>query len=617
MTNQPSLPNQTPPGAISETKSSKADNSPSEPLFRLEERLLRDERRIADLLLRRARLMAEITDRKTKQGNRGTSGRPPNQALEKALWSAWEDVLPSSEACRFRYWRQLVSQCNNLGYILCEQDHTQKAGRAGTAWLLRPVPTCESVTLPGPTDHLSAKTIIFWAAMANTPAHVRPVLLNESLIELIKALNQFGARLNWEHDVVAHAPLAVDPPEPTRKTVHVGHDPFTLAFLLASALAHPGVFTFSGSGQLNMLSLKSWQQLLPQLGARLHQLNPHAPGLPVRLEASGRPEQAMIGSDAPKELIWALLAAAPFYPRGLRLIWENANATGALGPEHHGLARLYDLCGIPHRIQSDAITVSSALPRLPFIPGHQRPQNSPDTVLVPLDPMLCAMLLTWSRITGQPMHLRGSWPDGEQLGDPRLNLLHCCGLRLKLGPDGVHAESGPWPEKPFLDLANQPGNLPLGLVLALTAPGQSVLGGMPEEYDQDAVHNLAQWSGRTCRKKDDTLVLHPAPRNSGRSHLEFEAPDVLWALSLAMLSFKYPGAHLLNPGELTKHWPGFWHLYNHVLSTTRKRPENLSTTSSNKFGPRTASTGFNSPQESTANDTKRSTSTSRRVKIRS
>ncbi|WP_045219108.1 hypothetical protein [Desulfonatronum thioautotrophicum] len=615
MTNQSSLPNKTPIGAICETKGPQADDSPSEPLFRLEERLLRDERKIADLLLRRSRLLADITARKTRQGNRGASGRPPNQALEKALWSAWEDVLPPTEAGRFRYWRQLVSQCNNLGYILGEQDQAQKAARTGTAWLLRPVPTRESVALSGPTDIFSAKTIIFWAALAGTPVQVRPVLLNEGLIELIKALNQSGARLNWEHDVVTHSPVTLEPPEPTRKTVHVGHDPFTLALLLASVLAHPGVFTFSGSGQLNMLSLKPWQQFLPQLGARLHQLNPHAPGLPVRLEASGRPEQAVVGSDVPQELIWALLAAAPFYPQGLRLIWENSNVSEPIGPELRTFARLYDLCGIPHRIQSDAITVSSAVPRFPSPPQSQRPQSTSGAVQLPLDPTLCAMLLTWSRITDRPMHLRGHWPGAGQFDDPRLNLLHCCGLRVKPGPDGVHAEPCAWPEKPVLDLDGKPGNLPLGLVLALTAPGQSVLGVVPAEYDQDAVDKLAQWSGRICRKTADTLTFHPDSQNTGRAHLEFEAPDALWALSLAMLSFKYPGAHLLNPGELTKHWPGFWHLYNHVLSTPRKRPENFSTTSSNKSGPRTASTGFNSPQESIDNVTKPSTPTRRRVKI--
>lgn len=546
-----------------------------EPLYRLEERLLREERNVAAALLRRSRLFAEIAGRRKGDSSRAASNRSALQNLEKALWNVWEDVLHPEESGRSRHWRQLLSQCNNLGYVLGEQ----KDVRSGKPWILRPGTPSEAVTLPGPTDVPRAQIAIYWAAAANVAARTSPVRTNDDVVELIKALNQLGAGLAWERDFVTHSPRSSADLDFEQKTIHAGQSPFTLALLLATALARPGIAKFSGSGSLNMLPLKQWQLFLPRLGARLHQLNPHAPGLPVRLESNGNPENACIDDETPEALILALLAAAPFYPRGLRLTWEGTEASGAsdgfkrIDAKLKIITELYDLYGVPYNVQPDAITVSRAQPRLPGGP----PGASSPLFHVPLDSPLSAMLLTWSRFTGWAMRLEGRWPNEDSANDPLLSLLRSCGLVVTIAPKEVRAEAGPWPAEPVLDVRGHAHAVPLAVVLALGAPGPVVLNGLPSEYDHDAVDTLANWARRTWRREGASLIFDPTHRETHREtergDPRFEPPDAAWTMAAAMLAFKHPGIQLTSPGELTGSWPGFWALYNHVLSAFRKRPE--------------------------------------------
>ncbi|PTN39009.1 hypothetical protein C6366_00815 [Desulfonatronum sp. SC1] len=564
---------------------SSADDSAErrEPLYRLEERLLREERNVAAALLRRSRLLAEIAARRKGDPSRTASNRSALQNLEKALWAAWENVLQPEEDGRSKHWHQLLSQCNNLGYILGEQ----KDARSGKPWILRPGAPSGSVTFPGPTDVLRAEIAIYWAAAANAAARTSPVRTNDDVVELIKALNQLGAGLAWERDLVIHVPRRSPDLDFEQKTVHAGQSPFTLALLLATALARPGIAKFSGSGSLNMLALKPWQQFLPRLGARLHQLNPHAPGLPVRLESNGNPENAHIDGEMPVELILAVLVAAPFYPRGLRLTWDGSgmpDGPGEISTKLKIITELYDLYGVPYTLQSDAITVSHALPRLPgdhlrdhlpdgLTDGLPNDPSGPQPLFdVPLDPTLNAMLLIWSRFSGWAMRLEGRWPKGDPTTEPLLALLRSCGLTVTIDPKGIRAEAGPWPAEPILDIHGHSQALPLGVVLALGAPATAMLKGLPSEYDQDVIDTLANWSGRTWRQDGSFLIFQPMPRGTERSDPRFNPPDAAWAMAAAMLAFRHPGIHLANPGELTGSWPGFWTLYNHVLTASAKRP---------------------------------------------
>ncbi len=537
-----------------------------EPLSRLEEQLLREERRLAEVVLRRTKLLADIAVRKRDSKRRGTG-----QELEKALWRIWENVLQPEQAGHSRNWRQLLAQCNNLGYALGEQKSSQKK----QPWLLRPIAPAKAITLAGPADIFSTKILIFWAAATNSPIQLHPVVLNDGLIELIKSLNQIGAGLSWEEETITHTPNRAQDLDFEQKTIHAGQNAFTLALMLALALARPGIAKFSGSGALNMLHLKPWQAILPKLGARLHQLNPHAPGLPVRLESNGRPEHAEIGADFPIDLLWALLAAAPFYPQGLHLSWTKNLAA----PELETITLLYAQFGIPHTLLPNGIRVSPTLPRLPEQPR------------IPLDITLNSLILAWSRMTGRQMLLQGSWPGQGPVAEHYLNLLRICGVHIDVGPDRIQTSPQPWPEAPTLNLQGLEQALPLAVTLALSAPKGCMIAGLPEICGLEVVDDLVLWTGRKCQEDDSGTRFIPVPAERDPTEGIIEAPDSLWAMALAMLSFRHPGVQLTNPGELTTLWPGFWPIYNNVLALPKKRIEDTTAKKTESHAHEPARTG--------------------------
>lgn len=530
----------------------------SEPSSLLEERLLREERHVAEALLHRSRLLGEIASRKRESRKPGAG-----HELEKALWKVWENVLQREEVGKTKHWRQFVAQCNNLGYAMGEQ----RASQSQQAWILRPTAPSKPIQLPGLSDVFASKILTFWAAAANVSIKLTPVALNDGLIELIKALNQTGAGLSWENETITHNARQNFVPALENKTIHAGQHEFTLALMLALALGRPGIAKFSGSGTLNMLQLKPWQNVFPQLGARLQQLNPHAPGIPARLESSGNAAHASIGAEVPGDLVWALLAAAPFYPQGLHLTWPE----GAFDkPELEILSLLFAQFGVPFKKLANGIQVSPATPTLPEQPSGF------------LDPGLSALLLAWSRLNNQQLTLQGVWPGQSRWADQYLEVLRSSGMRVDPGPDCVLATPQPWPPDPILDVRLLPQALPLAMALALCAPKECIVLSTQSVCELEVVSALARLTGRVCIQDGATVYVRLGERNSNRMGETLEAPDAFWGMALALISFRHPGISLANPGELTTLWPRFWSIYQNVLSVPKTKFEDKHAKASEK-----------------------------------
>lgn len=519
----------------------------------MEDRLLREEKRFAEAVLRRTRMLGDIVARRKQERKPGAT---PD--LEKTLWKAWESVLNHEGVGRHRQWRAFLAQCNSLAYALVDQDAL--AGQK--AWFLRPSPATGPVQLPGPACIFSSRVITFWAAVSNAAVTLQGPALNDGLIELIKALNQAGAGLAWDEEAVVHRDRAHRTLDWDKKTFHVGRHRPTLALLLALAIGRPGIVKFSGSSALNLHSLKSWQSTCSLLGARLHQINPHAPGLPARLESSGQPQALHVGLDTPPELLWALAAAAPFYPQGLHLSWPNDSPPGQ------------DFLQILHLLRAFQVPVAESHceayipPVAPILPTQPE---------IALDENLCALLLAWSRVSRQPMRILGAWPKDILARDSYLDLLGACGLKITQDTRSISATPHKWPSTPVLDVRAIPQALPLAVVLALSAPGEAVVLVEHELCGQDIVEDLLHFTGRACSSDYERHLFSKRSRSPGTNTLPLEAPDAFWGMAMALLSFVRPGLSLANPGELTTLWPRFWQIFHTVLSVPRPKPESQPT----------------------------------------
>lgn len=540
MKNQRPLP--APPGA--------RESSPSS----LEESLLREEKLLAAAFVRRTKLLKKLA---TRRHSSRKPGADPD--LEKSLWKVWESVLNREELGSFKLWRTFLAQCNSLAYALADQEGFVVDRKA---WTLRPVALSRPARLHGPADVFTSKIVTFWAALSNTRISLRRPALNDGLIELIKTLNQAGAGLSWDDDTVSHRALPDRSLDLEQKTIHVGQHGLTLALMLATAAGRPGIAKFSGSGALNMYNLKPWQGLCAQLGARLHQLNPHAPGLPVRLESSGQVRMVHVDRETPDELTTALAAAAPFYSEGLRLTWPQTYTPG------------HELTQLVHLLRTFAVPVVSLDNGIHIPPVQPRIPDEPELFL---DPGLCSLLLAWSRLGNQPITILGHWPEDMPDVQRRIDLLKACGVRVETERRSITARPGNWPEHPVLDIRNLPQALPLAVALALSAPRESTILSEVPLLELEVMSGLLRFTGRVC--ESDGPRHHCQSRTdfskwdaSEPPFQEFEAPDASWGMALAMLSFAYPGLPLANPGELTTLWPHFWNVFHKVLSVPKHKP---------------------------------------------
>jgi|GEM_PF-3434662 len=514
----------------------------------LEKRLLQEEKQFAETVLRRTELLGEITARRRR-------GRKPgaDPELEKTLWKTWESALSSGSFGPHRHWRAFLAQTNSLAYALADQEGAPER----KAWILRPA-AASPIHLHGPSDVRLSLIFTFWAAAGNMQSTLRRPALNDGLIELIKAMNQLGAGLSWDSEAVVHRQRRAGGLELEQKTIHLGQHRTTLALMLALAMGRPGVVKFSGSGELNMLSLKPWENICTQLGARLHQLNPHAPGLPARLESGGQAHSVRLSPDLPWELPWALLAAAPFYPQGLRLTWPENFVAGQ------------NLNTLIQALESSAVPVTRLDNGLHV---HPSPPVIPEQPEIPLDPALCALLLAWSRFSSHSITVLGYWPKDAPDAHRYIDILRAGGLEISMDQRSVTATPGKWPADVVLDVRDLDEALPLAVILALGAPGKSSLVSPQDLRDLEVMTGLLRFTGRTCEidgpRHRFMFDNHASPDPSP----DLEAPSALWGMALAMLSFAYPGLTLNNPGELTTHWPRFWHVFQTVLSKSKPKPE--------------------------------------------
>lgn len=519
----------------------------------LEERMVREERLLAEMVLRRTTLLADHSRRRKQERQPGADPR-----LEKALWLAWEEVLTGKGLSQHRVWREFAAQMNSLAY--CHPEDAA-AGPGQRTWPLCFRPAAHSVTLGGAPDIAAALTMTFWAAASNAPVTLHQPLLNDGLIELIKALNQAGANLNWNDQSVVHDQRAdrfLFGPDQGLKTIHCGQHQKTLALLTALALGRPGATKISGSSLLNRLDLRAWQGVCTQLGARLHRINPHAPGLPIRLESTGLPERAAIDSTTPPVLVWALLAAAPLYPQGLRLSWP---ADFSPGQEVQQILELLPGAGVAVNQFPGGVHV---------LPGHLKLDSN---IALGLDPELNAMILAWSRFSSQEISVQGRWPKATRAAEAFARLLASCGLELKAGESAVSATPLAWPKSPVFDVRGFPSGLPLAVVLALSSAQGGTVRADAFPLDSSVIEDLLRFTGSSLESAGDRHLFRRQARPPEKE-VFLEVADAAWCMALSLLAYAHPGLMLANPGVMTSLWPKYWQVYRTVLSAPpRPKPE--------------------------------------------
>ncbi len=492
------------------------------------------DRKLAALIARRSRLIGGISrDRQ----NKNKSFADPE--LEKKLWQIWKKELQWVNPSLVR---QAFTLLNSMGYFEAEQPLVDKP------FCLYPSRRPLDEEFLGPLDQDLVRGLASMAAICPRQSLLEGINVNDGLLELVKMANECGAGLSWRSStLVGQGMTSVNL---DRRSFFVEHSAFNFYFFLCLGLGHPCRVKFSGSAVLKTMNLRSLQNLLPSLGARLSSIEPQSYSLPAKLEAGGDiPEIIVLPMDVDPEFVKALALAATTYPAALSISYSQDAQ-----PAVESCLRVMSRCGLKAETRRNQdLTVYPGSPCLE------------DIYDLPVDPLLTGFLLAMAKAGKGRVCVNGAWPKNCRKGEKILHLLEAGGLGIELDINRIVAvDKQPGP-KPVFDLTDCPEITPLVFSLALIredpVPVKLLL--PPASIHLDTAADLLNLLGYNYSLDKDGLSILNRKEAPEKSPV-WTSPDPVWTLSYCLLSFKFPGVCLSNPGNLSSLWQGFWKLFTNL-----------------------------------------------------
>lgn len=505
--------------------------------------------------------------------HRGQRDAVAETNTEHALRLAWEETAQtvSNDPKLVRQIFTLLQEIKPLS------AYDQQAQEGKDAFNLAPSPEPVDIDLPLLPSLREAVFHIFLAAAGGSALHLPGQILNDGLVDLIKALNQADARLAWD----AQGLISGREGPGLRfsdKIIYAGETPLHFYLLSALALASPGKVKFTGGSGLKLADLSNWRNTLPVFGARQAHLVPKSNGLPVHIECSAMfPENADLPANTPLDGLAALLLAAPFWGAPIKL-------NGAANPAWQtALAEALPI------LKKNGVLFSQSGDVIQF--SGEPPAALPQTPEQAMDPLLGALFLAIAALNPGKVNLAGTWPVAAPGAETLYQLLEWSGLRPQKKDTGistfrperdkpaVQPGSGAAPETPphaglpaeytpvLLLLAaakaketKHPITLP-PLTFSDDTPGESVTdeGADLPLYAQEFLDLLGAvyLPGKAGGPGSVRVAAKLMPQNGA-----WTAPSPVWAICLALGAYLRPQIKLSNPGAATELMPNFWHIYN-------------------------------------------------------
>jgi 5-enolpyruvylshikimate-3-phosphate synthase/chorismate mutase len=486
------------------------------------------------LLVRRC----ELFDRHLQQ-RRAKKQSLADSEMEKGLWQVWQKESRGSGLDE-RLLRRAFQLLNGLAYDRTERPPEKE-------FLLRPSREPAAVDLVGPRDRRLTRMWLALAAASGSSIRLERPVMNDALFELLRALQQVGARIFWDSAAIwTESGQAADF---NGKSVYVGGDDLNLYLLVFMAAMGPGNCKLTGSTRARLADLGPLFELLPRLGARGVSILPGNRGLPMRLESSGNPEEEIVLPErAPPELGLALVLSCGLFQaakREMRLSWTEGDGWHeVLEPACEVLAA----CGVQLALESGSLSLG---------PGQVGLSRQPE---LPLDTELGACLLALPRFLGGWTRLAGAFPEGGSRRKNAARILQAFDVALEEDGDAVVSRAvEPSGEEPELDLRRAGWAVPLAVSLSLAAGCGRLR--LPPGDNADFAAEVLRELGAEFAFQEDLLRIASRPDDSGE-RLELTSPDSGWSMALALIALSRPGIVLRNPGELRGDWPDFWTIYN-------------------------------------------------------
>jgi len=516
--------------------------------------------KILDLLSKRSDLLKKAAQ---ARGQKKISIVDSEQ--EKRIWKKWYENSEKLDLNE-KLLKKIFHFSNALGYQKAEEKSEEQ-------FALSPTTKEANINITGPRDRDLTRFWLSIAALCSTAIKIEPAILNDTNIELAKAMNMADGNFAWEKSGIGKEAGGMLDFE--QKLIFVGGDSINLYLLAVLAILEPGYCKFTGNSELKVQNLNHVYEFLPQLGARAVPLIPGNEGLPIRIESSGElAEEIFFAEDAPEEFVAVVCLCLPFMNNAgkteeFRLQWPSPFTTYS---RLERVASVLRYCGIKADLGDCEFRVKlKDKPTCPQVPE------------ISLDPALSAYVLVMPRILGGVVQLQGEFPDWTTDGKLVKDILSALGVSLEIYPEKVvAARSETLDGRIQLDISTRSELYPLCLALGLVLPNSVAIRSAEEDMADFGIFLLDKL-GASYQQEDDTLEIMDCPTSSPEK-VNISVPDAWWGLAVALVSLKRPGIVLGNPGELTRLWPYFWHLYKGLPDpqVTGKKGDNTLSNSSQR-----------------------------------
>ena len=492
------------------------------------------DKKLASLIARRSKLIGALS--RNRQDKNKSLADPE---LEKKLWQVWKKELQPNNPSLVR---QAFTLLNSMGYFEAERPYSDKP------FCLYPSRRPLDHEFMGPLDLDLVRGLVAMSALTPRQCVLEGLNVNDEILELVKVANQCGAGLSWRSSTLLGQGMSTV--DLDGHNLFLGQSAFNFYFFFCLGLGHPCRVKFSGSATLKTLSLRFLLSLAPALGARLSSIEPQSYSLPAKLEAGGNlPEEVEIPEDADPEFVRALVLAASAYSSPLRIKYPQAAEA-----QVRDCLKIFAACRI--RTQEHGQKTITVYPGQPVFE---------DSAKIPLDPLLSGFLLALPGMGKGRVRLKGNWPRKCARAEKILDLMRRSGLEIELEKDGIAARDVEPRHKPVFDLSSFPEITPLIFPLALTreddAPVRLIL--PRESIHLETLVDLLVLLGYQFSQDEEGLSIFSRQTPHDKS-LAWTSPGPCWSLGYCLLSFRFPGICLCNPGNLSSLWPGFWKIFTNL-----------------------------------------------------
>lgn len=468
-------------------------------------------------------------------------------AHEKQLRISWEkSVTMLSKDPQFI--RQLFTLIQGIEVI-------PEAIEQISAFCLSPKNKPVNITLPVPSCFRTTQLNIAMAVCSNAEGTLQHVLLNDPIIECIKAFNQLGASLHWEESscIICSNPHITKKhyKKPTQidTVIHIGNDTLSLYLLIFFIATCPARVKFIGKNSLKLADFSPLRKFLPMIGSRLINIIPGQDGLPIRIESSAiLPSEVIVPAELPIDAVIALFIAATKWDKDICIdIKEHPNITYILDK----IIPLFEQWQIPFQkiIFNKKVTAISI---------------TPNKIVFPENPMIgiylpgTATLLALPAFVGGTVTLKTQYQQHTNI-NLLIEILTQFGLNITKTADTIcctrRQENFTFSSFNIKTLPEELFPLILTLLcIPLLKNETNLLPELPDYIDESVLESYLAQLG-LVRMGSKIKLIPPI-------QTPWTSPSDTWGLAISLAAFLRPQIKLSNPGCVEAIYPSYWKIYN-------------------------------------------------------